>query len=157
MARKRLISPEFFTSGAINALEIDTAMTFVGLWCYADDEGRGEDDTDLIKAAVWPRRRQQSVKRIARHLDTLFDANLICRYEVNGYRLIHLPSWSEHQKPSHATASRIPPCPMHEADAYYEFVHGSDQRRDKYRDIAREIRESLANGSRATPPQVSTG
>ena len=85
-----MISPEFFTSHAINSLRIDTAMTFAGLWCYADDYGRGEDDVDLIKATVWPRRREQSIKRVQDHLDTLTDKGLVCRYEVNGYRLTPL-------------------------------------------------------------------
>lgn len=157
MARKRLISPEFFTSSAVNSLKIDAAMTFVGLWCYADDEGRAEDDVDLIKAAVWPRRREQSVRRIEGHLEALHDAGLLCRYEINGYRLLHLPSWSEHQKPSHPTSSRVAPCPIHEAPLYDEFLSGSDSRREKFRDFSREVRESLASASRATPPQVSKG
>ena len=154
MARKRLISPEFFTSSAVNSLKIDAAMTFVGLWCYADDEGRAEDDVDLIKAAVWPRRREQSARRIEGHLDALHDAGLLCRYEINGSRLIHLPSWSEHQKPSHPTPSRVAPCPIHEAGEYDEFLNASDSRREKFRDFSREARESLASASGATPTQV---
>lgn len=142
-----MISPEFFTSHAINSLRIDTAMTFAGVWCYADDYGRGEDDVDLIKAAVWPRRREQSVKRVQDHLDVLAERGLICRYEVNGFLLLHCPSWSEHQKLNRPTPSRIPPCPIHEAPAYDEFLASSDTRTEKYRNVSRETHESLMSHS----------
>jgi hypothetical protein len=142
-----MISPEFFTSHAINSLKIDTAMTFAGIWCYADDYGRGEDDVDLIKATVWPRRREQSIKRIQDHLDVLAERGLICRYEVNGYRLLHCPSWSEHQKLNRPTPSRIAPCPIHEADDYAEFLSSSDTRTEKFRNFSREAHESLMSKS----------
>ena len=147
MARKRMISPEFFTSHAINSLEIDAAMTFAGLWCYADDYGRAEDDVDLVKATVWPRRRSQTIKRVERHLDELESRGLICRYEVNGFRLLHCPSWSEHQRLNRPTPSRIAPCPIHEAGEYEEFLGSSDTRTEKYRDFSRITHESLMSDS----------
>ena len=41
MARKRMLSPEFFTSGPVAELPISAVVTFAGLWCYFDDYGRG--------------------------------------------------------------------------------------------------------------------
>ena len=142
-----MISPEFFTSQAINSLEIDTAMTFAGIWCYCDDHGRGEDDVDLIKAAVWPRRRSQTLKRIERHLDELAARSLICRYTVNGFALLHCPSWSEHQKLNRPTPSKIAPCSVHEPDEYEAFACGSDTRMEKFRNVAQLAHESLRSVS----------
>jgi hypothetical protein len=150
VARKRMISPEFFTSHAINSLRIDAAMTFAGLWCYADDYGRAEDDVDLIKAAVWPRRRDQSINRIRQHLDDLEQRGLICRYTVNDFALLHCPSWSEHQKLNRPTPSKMPPCPIHEARDYDEFLNASDSAREKYRNVSRLAHESLMSVSRLT-------
>lgn len=57
MARIRTIKPDFFRSKTINRLSADERLTFVGLWCHVDDEGRCEVDLDLIKADIWPRSR----------------------------------------------------------------------------------------------------
>src|SRR5262245_11670581 len=103
MARKRMLSPEFFTSGPVNNLPVTAMVTFAGLWCYFDDAGRGEDDAALVKSVVWPRRRSQSEARVASDLAAIAAQNLICRYEVGSVRLIHSPSWQEHQKVSHAS------------------------------------------------------
>lgn len=158
MARKRLIAPEFFTSKTVNDLSSsDVRLTFIGLWCYADDDGRAEDDADLIKAAVWPRQRRIGGSKIRAHLQELHDHGLICRYTVNGHPLLHLPSWREHQKPSHPTPSRIAPCEIHEPDEWHDFLNDDDHRREKYRDIAGVIRESFAKASRETPTQVGLG
>ena len=105
MARKRMLSPEFFSSAPVNRLPIPAMITFAGLWCYLDDYGRGEDDAALVKAVVWPRRRSQTEAKVAADLDAIEGERLTCRYEASGERLIHIPSWDEHQKISHKTPS----------------------------------------------------
>lgn len=133
MARKRMLSPEFFTSGPVNRLPIPAMVTFAGLWCYFDDYGRGEDDPDLVKAVVWPRRKAQTPKRIAADLDAIAGQNLICRYEVGGVQLMHALSWTEHQKISHRTDSKLPPCPDHETALWTFFVQDSGGAMDRFR------------------------
>jgi hypothetical protein len=144
MARKRMISPEFFTSIAVNALPIAAMVTFAGLWIYFDDYGRGEDDTALIKAAVWPRRRAVSERVIAAHLDLIEAEHLICRYQIVGYPIMHSPSWHEHQKISHRAEPRLPPCPEHEPGLHDDFRRDSGGPLEKFRST-----------SGATPRQFS--
>ena len=149
MARKRMLSPEFFTSAPVNRLPVTAMVTFAGLWCYLDDYGRGEDDTALIKAAIWPRRRSQSEQKVAADLNAIEAEGLICRYShtlprlssrefstVKNWqsdqsvtdirRLLHIPTWAEHQKISHPTPSKYPPCPKHESteNAAYQQKQG---------------------------------
>lgn len=152
MARKRMLSPEFFTSGPVNNLPIPAMVTFEGLWCYCDDYGRGEDDAALIKAAVWPRRRSHTERHVAADLDAIVIHSLICRYEVGGVKLLHVPSWSEHQKISHRTPSKLPPCPAHEAGEYEFYLHEKGDGRDRFRNGSGTFPESLRSGSGRAPP-----
>lgn len=145
MARKRMLSPEFFSSAPVNRLPIPAMVTFAGLWCYFDDYGRGEDDADLVKATVWPRRKTHTTKKIAADLDSIEHEHLICRYEVGGVRLMHAMSWNEHQKISHRTDSKLPPCPWHEPALHSYFLQDSGGALDKFR-----------NGSGSPPERIGT-
>jgi len=148
MARKRMLSPEFFSSGPVSRLPISAMVTFAGLWTYFDDYGRGEDDADLIKAAVWPRRSSMPPKKVRADLDAIAAEHLVCRYEVAGVKLLHSPSWSEHQKISHRTASKLPPCSIHEPGMYSFFLHESGDGLDRFRNGSGKPPERLASPSR---------
>jgi hypothetical protein len=128
-----MISPEFFSSGPVSELPVTAMLTFAGLWCYFDDYGRGEDDAGLVKAAVWPRRRAHMEAKVAADLDVIASKRLICRYEVGGVRLIHSPSWKEHQAISHPTRSRLPPCQGHELALYKKFLEETGDGLDRFR------------------------
>lgn len=168
MARKRMLSPEFFSSAPVSRLPIPAMVTFAGLWCYLDDYGRGEDDSALIKAAVWPRRRSYTEAKVIADLAAIEAEGLICRYShtlpglsnrefstakdwqsdqsvTTIRRFIHIPSWTEHQKISHPTPSKFPPCPKHESaeNAAYQ------QRQGKNSGNAPEL---LASRSGRPPP-----
>lgn len=133
MARKRMLSPEFFTSATMNALTVEEMLTFAGVWCWADDFGRAEDDESLAKAAIWPRRRAINERRVRAFLDNLARSEVICLYSVNGIKLLHVVSWQEHQKISHPTKSRLAPCEKHEGSAWLEFAQDGDAALHKFR------------------------
>jgi hypothetical protein len=153
-----MLSPEFFSSAPVNRLPFTAMITFAGMWCYLDDFGRGEDDTALVKAAVWPRRRSQTESKVAADLDLIVAEDLLCRYAApvihsqelvkipsrdHAERLIHSPSWREHQKISHPTPSKFAPCPIHEIEAHTIYVRERGG-----------FPESLTSGSRP-PPELS--
>ena len=179
MARKRMLSPEFFVSAPVNRLPFTAMITFAGLWCYFDDYGRGEDDPALVKAAVWPRRRSQTEAKVAADLDLIVAEGLICRYSMateGGHgpvtlpsrdtasgvihsqemakissrdqpaRLIHSPSWQEHQKISHRTPSKLAPCPIHETEEHSFYLRQHSR-----------FPENLASGSRPPPSRFANG
>lgn len=113
MARKRMLSPDFFTSPSLAALPLTVRHTFEGLWVYCDDEGRGKDVPALVKAAVWPLDKA-TPKQIDAWIDQLAESRKICRYTIDGEGFLHVINWTEHQKPSHPAKSVIPPCLVHE-------------------------------------------
>jgi len=111
MARIRSVKPEMFTSATVAALSVPVRWTFVGLLTYADDQGRGRDEARLVKAAVWPMDDDMPWQQVAAHLDELERAGLICRYEAEGKRLLHVSGWPEHQAISHPAKPKLPECP----------------------------------------------
>lgn len=111
MPRIRSIKPEFFKSETIDNLSLSAQRTFIGLWCYCDDEGRGKDDARLVKAEVWPLSETHPPKKVERDLAEIEEAGLIIRYEVDEVRYLQVKNWSEHQKVSHPRASIFPSVP----------------------------------------------
>ena len=136
MARKRMLDPEFFLSATMNALSMQTMLTFAGFWCFADDFGRAEDDESLVRASVWPRRKSMTDKKVRTDLDILADAGPLCQYTVCDVRLIHATSWKEHQSISHPTKSKLPPCEKHEPEAWFAFLETTDPALHKFRSFS---------------------
>jgi len=107
--RIRTIKPEFWSSLTVAGLAIDTRLTFIGLWNYADDEGRGIADPRLIKAAIWPLDDEVDVKVVRRHLDTLARAGLVVLYaDEQGKPYFSVTHWGEHQSISRPRPSVLP-------------------------------------------------
>ncbi len=114
MARGRWIKPSLFSSLTVTRWPVPVRWTFVGLWTYCDDYGRGRDEPRLVKAEVWPLDDTVTVKKVTEHLAQIEKTGPLCRYKVDGEDYLHITSWGEHQKVSNPTTSTIPACPTHE-------------------------------------------
>ncbi len=147
MTRKRMIHPDFFVSATMNDLPVSAMLTFAGIWCWADDYGRGEDDEALVKAAVWPRRRSMTEKKVRSDIDALTSHDVICKYIVAGHYLIHVTNWGEHQKVQHPTPSKLPPCQAHDPEAWDQFMNGTDPATEKFRSDSRAAHEKIWRAS----------
>lgn len=158
MARKRMIHPDFFTSHTMNSLPVTTMLTFAGIWCWADDYGRGEWAPELVKAAVWPRRRQMTEKKVESAMRELVDAGSLCYYEVADHPLIHVVEWKDWQQVSHPALPKVPPCPFHEAEEYEKFLTDSDVAREKFRKPSgsppERLQRSVVKSSSVQPSSV---
>jgi hypothetical protein len=110
LARIRSVKPELRTSLTAAEWPREVRYFWVLLWGYLDDHGRGVDEPRLIKADCFPLDDDLTADIIDKWLAILEESGSICRYTVGGRRYLHAPQWREHQKPQHATDSRIPPC-----------------------------------------------
>jgi hypothetical protein len=108
MARIRSIKPGFCTSESIAALSIPCRLHFAMLWTYADDAGRGLDNTRLLKAALWPLDDDVDAAQIEDWQHELEQHGRICRYENAGRRYFEVTNFAEHQKPNRPQDSDIP-------------------------------------------------
>ena len=111
MARIRTIKPEFFTSERVARLSSDAKITFVGIWCQADDYGVARADARIIKGAVWPLADTVTVDDVARHLDELAAHNpdpLIELYVARGVLWLRVVGFAEHQRVNRPSKKRNP-------------------------------------------------
>ena len=120
MARIRSIKPDLRTSLTVAEWPREVRYLFVLLWGYLDDHGYGVDDARLIKADCLPLDEDVTRADVEDWLDLIATSGHadgsgpLCRYEVGGRRFLHCPNWDEHQRPSHPSPSKAPPCPHHD-------------------------------------------
>jgi len=104
--RARNIKPGFFLNE--NLVQIDPAcrLLFIGLWCFADREGRFEDRPIKIKMAIFPAEDYD----IPKMLSALTKAGFLCHYEVDGVKYFEINNFTKHQRPHpNEAASELPP------------------------------------------------
>lgn len=113
MPRIRTIKPEFFTSPTVAELSLRSRLTFIGLWTYVDDAGRGYDEARLVKAAVWPLDDEVTHEHVADDLDELAGTGVIERWHdaATGRSLLRVRSFAEHQRVNKPTPSKLPASP----------------------------------------------
>ncbi|RST03511.1 hypothetical protein EF904_20970, partial [Streptomyces sp. WAC05950] len=116
MARIRTIKPEAFESEDLAGVDVTAVLTFFGLLTQADDSGRFRDHSAIIAGRLWALRPEHTPAHVARDLEQLAEAGLVCRYTgCDGKSWLHIVTWDRHQKINRASESRLPRCPAHEA------------------------------------------
>jgi len=123
MARIRTIKPHFFRSYDVVALSYRARLTWIGLWTYVDDEGRGRDDARIIKGELWALEDDVTWKDVQRDLTELSRSAHVIRYTVEGRDYLAIPTWNEHQVISRPTQSKFPapnPANIRDAEAITE-------------------------------------
>lgn len=134
MARIRSVKPEIRRSLTVAEWPREVRLTWIYLWMYLDDEGRGLDDMRLIVSELFPLDRDVTEKKMDRWLEMMAttktsddDVPPLCRYEVAGRRYLHAVNWG-HQRINRPQESRLPPCPVHDritADSVNGSLNGS--------------------------------
>lgn len=107
MARIRSIKPGFFLNDLLAELPPLDRILFAGLWTLADREGRLEDRTKKIKAAILP----YDDHDIDEALNRLSTKNFIQRYEVKGCKYVQIDNFLKHQCPNVKEVESIIPAP----------------------------------------------
>jgi hypothetical protein len=112
MARIRTIKPEFWGSAKAAKVSRDARLLFLGLLNEADDEGRALASARSIGGSLFPHDEDFSDGDVRRCLDELEAARFVQTYEVDGVKYLHVVGFTEHQKISHPSPSRLPapPC-----------------------------------------------
>jgi hypothetical protein len=130
--RIRTIKPEAHTDEALWDLEVETGLpifrAFLGLWAFADFNGRFEWRPRALKAGVLPYWDGD----FAVVLDALTSAGFVIRYEVDGKTYGVVRTFTEHQvinKRERDAGSTIPappeslPDPVHTTSCPTPHVH----------------------------------
>lgn len=110
--RIRSTRPHFWRSGRIASVSWDARLVLKGLESYADDNGVGKDDLELILGDLFQRdvirEPSRTVARVSEAISELHQAGLIWRYEFEGTPLLYISFWEEVQRIDKAQAGRFP-------------------------------------------------
>ena len=106
MPRIRTIKPDFWTDETVTACSLSARLLFIGLWNFADDDGRLEDAPRQIKMRIFPG-DDFTADAIDGWLAELAGGGLIRRYAVDGRRYMQITGW-HHQVINRRTPSKIP-------------------------------------------------
>lgn len=108
--RIRTIKPSFWKDLDICSLPIPVRLHYIGLWNYADDEGRGIDEPRLLKGELWPMDDTVTAKKIESFMAALQASGRIIRYDSEDTEhLFQIRNWSLHQVISRPQESVFPP------------------------------------------------
>lgn len=104
MPRIRTIKPEFWTDEKVVQLPFRARLFFIGMWNFADDDGRLLNEPERLKMQIFP---GDSVD-VEALVDLLSAAEMIEVYALaDGRSVIAIPNFARHQKISHASPSRL--------------------------------------------------
>ena len=102
MARKRMISTEFWTDDKVIELSIDARLLFIGMWNFADDEGIMCYKPKQIKAQIFPV-DDITHEQVNEMLVRIHEVGLI--QFGNNNTLIRITNWTRYQKINRPTPS----------------------------------------------------
>lgn len=141
MARIRSVKPEFWTDEKVVELSFQARLLFIGLWNFADDEGRMVYSPKRIKMQVFP---ADSVD-VSELVGEIQRNGMVQVYVVDGVEYLQINNFAKHQKidkrsaskfpvpPTSAESPRIPPNPAESATNPADFrrIPPTDQGRDQ--------------------------
>jgi len=108
LARIRTIKPEIWTDEKFVELSPFARLLFIGLWNFADDEGRMEFRPKRLKLQILP----ADDLDISALLGEIRRENLVSIYVVDGKEFLSVNGFTKHQKVDKRTASKFPPPPI---------------------------------------------
>lgn len=113
-----MIDPSFWLDEDMGELSRDARLFYIGLWSYADDQGRLEDKRKQLKAQIFPY-DQIEVEQL---LQELINLNKVVNYTVEDKNYLWIRNFLKWQKIEKPTPSKFPAYPE-------EFVEESGRSR----------------------------
>lgn len=105
MARIRTIKPDFWTDEKVVELSAFARLLFIGLWNFADDEGRMVLSEKKIKMQIFP----SDTLNISELFGEIRREKLVTVYEIDNVQYLQIDNFSKHQKIDKRSASKLPP------------------------------------------------
>ena len=159
MPRIRTIKPEFWGSPDTASAHPVTRLTYIALWNWADDYGRGTANFKELEGFVFPNDEVDELSdgKFRKFRDIVAEvqrAYKVTFYECDGRMFYEIPSWNEHQRTERKAKARIPDP---SAGVIVDLTTGnavtlgtSDAQRRNFRDTTEEAPQS-------PPPGKGTG
>lgn len=135
MARKRIIDPEFWSDEEVGLWSFQARLFYIGVWNFADDEGRFKAHTRLLKSQIFPYDEKVDIEKIKIEL-----GNKIQWYEIDGLQYGFVRNFLKHQRIDKAQQSKLPTPPPFN---------------DNSSNVRRTVDEQSTNVRRIVPPNIS--
>jgi hypothetical protein len=94
MARIRSIKPDFWTDEKVVELSAFARLLFIGLWNFADDDGRMVYSPKKIKMQIFP----ADTVDISELIGEITSQELIAVYTISAVAYVQIAHFSKHQK-----------------------------------------------------------
>lgn len=143
LVKIRSLRPEFFADPKMVELTAQARILYMGLWCYVDDEGRGEFLPKRIEGDVFPL-EDIDFWDLWAELEAI---GRVVRYEAAGHEYFHIPTLMDWQNPNRKYASKLPEPPPHSNGAHP--THSADTARVPLGEVEGEV-EGEGAAARAT-------
>lgn len=109
MPRIRTIKPEFWSSPGVAKMSPLARLTFIGMWNWADDTGKGTYNPRELMGFIFPNEEEMTVADFRRLCAEVRLHVAVVFYEVAGRRFYWIPSWKKHQsRHAKTTGSKLP-------------------------------------------------
>jgi len=94
--RIRHVRPAFFTDHFTGTMPADVALTYVGLWCVADDAGWLRWDVQQLGVEIWPWRTVRAREALVERTGTVLTE--ASKLVIHPCGCAFLPTFADHQK-----------------------------------------------------------
>lgn len=108
MPRIRTVKPEHWNDKELAKISFQAHLFWIGTWNFSDDEGVFEDDVNLLKSQIFPRRTDIRVEQVSQWLDQLVKARFIVPFVFNNQGYYIHRTFKIHQKIDRPQVSKIP-------------------------------------------------
>lgn len=154
MARKRMIDPGLWDSRQFSQLNFMERVLYIGLISNADDEGRLEDRTALIRSKIFPD-DDIPLSGIEGALEQLKEVGLIERYTAGEWDIIQHPKWSKYQTINRPKPSKFPAKSNKHNTITDESLmnHGTITDESRLKEVKGKERKGRERAREATPPK----
>jgi len=115
MARRRVIDPEFWSDEEIGQWSHTARLFYIGLWNFADDEGRFKAHDNLLKSQIFPYDTKINMEKLKTEL-----SDKVQWYVDNDLQYGFLRNFSKYQRIDRPSVSKLPAPPQfdeHSANA----------------------------------------
>ena len=97
MARNRMIKPEFWSSKTLNRVSLESKLTFIGMWNFADDYGVLLNSDRRLLGDIYPLDEKVTEQKIGRWKQELLEVGLLVAATHEGQNFLIIKGWAEHQ------------------------------------------------------------
>ena len=101
MARNRMIKPEFWSSGTLMNVSMESRLTFIGIWNFCDDYGFCLNNMRSLLGDIYPLDDSVSEVKIRKWIDELISEKLLIPVRYRNKSLLLVKGWGEHQTVQH--------------------------------------------------------